>query len=45
MLFKSVQMDLTARVFYKEDYWAGVSYKTGDAIIVLIGLKYDRFYF
>jgi len=38
-------MDLTARVFYKEDYWAGVSYRTGDAIIVLIGLKYDRFYF
>jgi type IX secretion system PorP/SprF family membrane protein len=44
MLFKSIQMDLTARVFYKEDYWAGVSYRTGDAIIALIGLKYDKFY-
>lgn len=45
MVFKSVQMDLTARVFYKEDYWAGISYRTGDAIIMLLGLKYDKFYF
>jgi type IX secretion system PorP/SprF family membrane protein len=45
MVFKSVQMDLTARVYYKSDYWAGVSYRTGDAIILLFGLKYDRFIF
>jgi len=45
MLLKSLQMDLTARVFYKEDYWAGLSYRTGDAIILLLGMKYDRFYF
>jgi type IX secretion system PorP/SprF family membrane protein len=45
MLFKSLQMDITARVFYKEDYWAGLSYRTNDAIIVLLGLKYDKFYF
>lgn len=45
MLFKSIQMDLTARVFYKEDYWAGLSFRTNNAIILLFGLKYDRFYF
>jgi type IX secretion system PorP/SprF family membrane protein len=45
MFFKSFQMDLTARFYYKEDYWAGVSYRTNDAIIFLLGLKYDRFYF
>jgi type IX secretion system PorP/SprF family membrane protein len=45
MLFKSIQMDLTTRVFYKEDYWAGVSWRTNDAIIMLMGVKYDRFYF
>jgi len=45
MFFKSIQMDLTARVYYKEDYWAGISYRTNDAIIALLGLKYDRFYF
>jgi type IX secretion system PorP/SprF family membrane protein len=45
MFFKSVQMDLTARMYYREDYWAGISYRTGDAIIAMLGLKYDRFYF
>jgi type IX secretion system PorP/SprF family membrane protein len=45
MLFKSFQMDITGRVYYKQDYWAGISYRTNDAIIALIGLKYDRFYF
>jgi type IX secretion system PorP/SprF family membrane protein len=45
MLLKSIQMDLTARVYYKEDYWVGLSWRTNDAIIALMGLKYDRFYF
>lgn len=45
MFFKSVQMDLTARVYYKEDYWVGMSYRTSNAIIGMMGLKYDRFYF
>lgn len=45
MFFKSVQMDLTARVYYKEDYWVGMSYRTNNAIIGMMGLKYDRFYF
>ena len=45
MVFKSAQMDLTARVYYKGDYWIGLSYRTSDAIVVLLGLKYDRFYF
>jgi type IX secretion system PorP/SprF family membrane protein len=45
MVFKSIQMDLTARVYYKDDYWAGLSYRTNDALIMLLGLKYDRFYF
>ena len=45
MFFKSAQMDLTARAYYKDDYWAGVSWRTGDAIIAMVGLKYDRFYF
>lgn len=45
MLFKSVQMDLTTRVYYKDDYWAGLSWRTNDAIIMMMGLKYDRFVF
>ncbi len=45
MLFKSIQADITGRVYYKEDYWAGLSYRTQDALILLMGFKYDRFYF
>ncbi len=45
MVFKSMQMDLTTRVYFKEDYWAGLSYRTGDALIMMTGIKYDRFYF
>jgi len=45
MFFKSFQADITARVFYRNDYWAGLSYRTNDALIILLGLKYDRFYF
>jgi len=45
MFFKSIQMDLTTRVFYKDDYWGGLSWRTGDALIMMMGMKYDRFYF
>jgi type IX secretion system PorP/SprF family membrane protein len=45
MVFKSLQMDLTARIYFKNDYWAGLSWRTNEAIILMLGLKYDRFYF
>ncbi len=45
MFLTSVQLDLTSRIFYKEDYWAGLSYRTNDAVIAMIGLRYDKFYF
>jgi type IX secretion system PorP/SprF family membrane protein len=45
MFFNSAQMDLTARIYYKDDYWAGISWRTNDAIVGMFGLKYDRFYF
>lgn len=45
MLLKSTQIDLTTRVFYLENYWAGLSYRTNDAIIALFGLRYDKYYF
>lgn len=44
MFLSSVQMDLTARMYYKNDYWAGISYRTNDAVIMLLGLRYERFY-
>jgi len=45
MLFKALQIDLSSRIYYRNDYWAGLSWRTNDAIIAMIGLKYDRFYF
>jgi type IX secretion system PorP/SprF family membrane protein len=45
LIFKSGQMDLTARMYYQENYWAGISYRTNESIIAMFGLKYDRFYF
>lgn len=45
MFFKAFQLDLSSRIYYKNDYWAGLSWRTNDAIIMMLGLKYDRFYF
>lgn len=45
MVLKSAQFDLTTRVYYKENYWAGLSYRTKDALTLLLGFRYDRFYF
>jgi len=45
MLFKALQLDISSRIYYKNDYWAGLSWRTNDAIIAMLGLKYDRFYF
>ncbi|MBN1108272.1 MAG: type IX secretion system membrane protein PorP/SprF [Bacteroidales bacterium] len=45
MFAKSFQMDITARVYYRNDYWLGLSLRTNDALILMLGLKYDRFHF
>jgi type IX secretion system PorP/SprF family membrane protein len=45
MFFTAIQADITARFYYKNDYWAGLSYRTSNALIAMIGLKYERFYF
>ncbi len=44
MVFKSFQMDISSRVYYKEEYWMGLSYRTNDAIVLLAGAKFDRYY-
>lgn len=37
------QGDINARVYYKKDYWLGISYRTSDAIIAFLGVKYKDF--
>lgn len=39
------QLDFNARLFYKEDYWGGLTFRTGNALVVFFGAKVDRYYF
>lgn len=41
----SFQADITAKMYIYEDYWAGVSYRTGGALIIMGGLRVDKFFF
>lgn len=50
ILFKTTedwlpQFDLNLKVYYREDYWAGVSYRTDGALIILGGVRVNHFYF
>lgn len=38
------QLDINARLFYKETYWGGVSYRTGNAFIAYLGARFDRYF-
>lgn len=38
------QVDINAKVFYKKNYWLGLSYRTAQAAIVLVGFKVDKFF-
>ncbi len=37
-------MDFNARVFYLDNYWAGISYRTNKSTVVMLGAKIDRFF-
>ena len=42
------QMDLSGKLYIYDDYWAGLSYRTGaeaGAIVIMGGLRVDKFYF
>ena len=41
----NVQADITTKLFYKEDYWIGTTYRTGNTMIVLAGIRFNQFYF
>jgi type IX secretion system PorP/SprF family membrane protein len=41
----SFQVDLNATVYYQDAYWGGISYRTGDAITLLGGVKFQNYYF
>ncbi len=39
------QLDLTAKVYFKEDYWTGITFRTGASIAYFFGVNYDRYFF
>ncbi len=39
------QVDVNVKAIYKDNYWMGISYRTSDAVIALLGVKYDKYYF
>lgn len=38
-----MQMDFTGRLHYRENIWAGVSYRNLDAFVAMVGMQRDRF--
>ena len=42
---KAFQLDAGARLYFREDYWAGLMYRTNGDIIFLAGIRYNKFYF
>jgi type IX secretion system PorP/SprF family membrane protein len=39
------QLDINAKLYYKTNYWGGISYRTGNAMVFFVGAKFDRYYF
>jgi len=39
------QMDLGAKLFYRSDYWGGLSFRTGSAFIIMLGVSVDNYSF
>jgi type IX secretion system PorP/SprF family membrane protein len=39
------QFELNTKVYYKQNYWAGLAYRTGKTMIFFFGLNYDKYYF
>jgi type IX secretion system PorP/SprF family membrane protein len=39
------QLDINAKFIYREDYWGGLSFRTGSSLIFFGGIKFEKFYF
>ena len=40
----TVQADIGCRALFSQAYWAGVSYRTPNIMVIMAGLKVDKFY-
>jgi len=39
------QADFNTKLIFNEEYWAGISYRTGGALIFMGGVRVDKFFF
>jgi type IX secretion system PorP/SprF family membrane protein len=39
------QMDISTRLFYRSEYWGGLSFRTGSAFIIMMGVSVDNYSF
>ncbi len=39
------QADVSAKLYYDQSYWCGLTYRTGQSVIVMAGLSIDKFIF
>lgn len=37
--------DFNIKGYYKNDYWAGISFRSSGAIVTMVGVRYQQFYF
>lgn len=40
-----VQADISGKCYFKQDFWAGLTYRTGHSIVLLAGVRVDRLLF
>lgn len=41
----SYQLDINTKFIFNDEYWAGMSYRTGGALIFMGGVKVDKYFF
>jgi len=41
----NLQVDISSKFYYRDDYWGGISYRTNSALIFMTGIKVNKFYF
>ena len=41
----STSLDLNVKAYYKQDYWAGLSYRSTGSMIAMFGVRYQQFTF
>ncbi len=41
----SPQLDVNAKLIFQDEYWGGISYRTGGALVFMGGVRVDKFFF